>query len=380
MLEFLTLQSKRRLEKKYLAYDSTSVTSTSELIKKAKYGINKDQNNLPQKNLLILFGEKSLLPVCYRIIPGNITDIGTIKNLITDIEFLKLANIKFVMDRYLFSVKNMNYLFENGYKFLLPLKKNINFVSPMLEIARTEIKNFEHYDDFHLIQSMTFKSKWPVSHIKNKSKQTDYEYKDIYIHIYYEEQKASSEIASFKCELAAARKGIVKGKFEKESHKQLVKKYLKVSHDLDDNIKIGYNTAAIQKQTDNFGYFILLSNYIANSEEALEIYRKRDTVEKAFLNLKNRLEMEGSMVHSETSLEGKSFIHFLSLIFISYVHNHMASNHMYKNDTMQSLFDKLDCIEIFDYAGQPIQYCEITAKQLEIYKRLEIDPPNQNTV
>ena len=68
----------RRAEREYLAFDTTSISSYSELIKQAKYGKNKEGDVLPQINLGPLYGEKSRLPVYYRKMAGNTLDVVTI--------------------------------------------------------------------------------------------------------------------------------------------------------------------------------------------------------------------------------------------------------------------------------------------------------------
>lgn len=73
-LEFFRRKSTRRLEKEYLVYDTTSISSFSELIDHVKYGYNKDLKQLPQVNLALVFGETSMLPVYFLKLPGNIPD------------------------------------------------------------------------------------------------------------------------------------------------------------------------------------------------------------------------------------------------------------------------------------------------------------------
>ena len=60
----------------------------------------------------------------------------------------------------------------------------------------------------------------------------------------------------------------------------------------------------------NYGYFSLLSNSIKDPLEALEIYRSKDLIEKAFGNLKERLNMRRTSVSSDESLDGKLFVQF----------------------------------------------------------------------
>ena len=97
-LEFFKRQSRRRQEKEYLAYDTTSVSSYSEYIKAVRHGKNKDNNGLPQVNMALIFGEESCLPVYYRVIPGNITAVMTIRKLIKNIDYweLRVCTIKII--------------------------------------------------------------------------------------------------------------------------------------------------------------------------------------------------------------------------------------------------------------------------------------------
>ena len=84
-----------------------------------KYGNNKDHDPLPQLNLALLFGENSRLPVYYRKLPGNISDVKTIQNLLADIDFLQIGKVKLVMDRGFYSENNINALYQKHYKAAL---------------------------------------------------------------------------------------------------------------------------------------------------------------------------------------------------------------------------------------------------------------------
>jgi hypothetical protein len=53
-LEFFRRQTKRRQEREYLAYDTTSVSSWSQHIKAVRYGNNKEGDNLPQVNMAVI--------------------------------------------------------------------------------------------------------------------------------------------------------------------------------------------------------------------------------------------------------------------------------------------------------------------------------------
>lgn len=136
--------------------------------------------------------------------------------------------------------------------------------------------------------------------------------------------------------------------------------------------RISHNQEAIDAHMKKFGYFVLLSNHIADANTGISIYRNKDVVEKTFCNLKNRLDMKRTKVSSEEALEGKLFVQFVALIYISYIHKIMLKNDLYKNYSIASLLDEIDVIEIFNYSGKKIHFSEITKKQHDILRCFDI--------
>jgi transposase len=145
-LDFLRRQAKRRADDEYLFYDSTSISSYSEQLKQAKFGKNKDGDNLAQINLALLFGQASGLPVYYRKLPGNITDVMTIENLLSGIDYLDLKKVKIVMDRGFYSEKNINELYRKHYKFVIGARVSLKFIQDQLKTERADFDKRENYN------------------------------------------------------------------------------------------------------------------------------------------------------------------------------------------------------------------------------------------
>jgi transposase len=108
---------------------------------------------------------------------------------------------------------------------------------------------------------------------------------------------------------------------------------------------------------------------------ALAIYRNKDLVEKAFGNLKERLNMRRTLVSSEKSLDGKLFVQFVALIYLSYIKKQMQDQNLFKAYTLQGVLDQLDVIECFKHPGKKLRMGEILSKQLELYSKLGVLPP-----
>jgi hypothetical protein len=48
---------------------------------------------------------------------------------------------------------------------------------------------------------------------------------------------------------------------------------------------------------------------------------------------------------------------------------------LFKDYTLQSLIDRLAVIECFEYSNQSLKAGEITEKQKQLYKDLQVNPP-----
>ncbi|SFE98934.1 IS1634 family transposase, partial [Trichococcus pasteurii] len=132
---------------------------------------------------------------------------------------------------------------------------------------------------------------------------------------------------------------------------------------------------AITQAEKDYGFFALISNEIKDPIAALDLYRNKDIVEKAFGNLKERLNLRRTAVSSESSLEGKLFVQFIALIYLSYIKKQMSEKELYKNYTMQELLDELDIIEAFENPGSALRVGEVTKKQSQLYNTLGVVPP-----
>ena len=113
--EFFRRQIKRRSETEYLAYDTTSISSYSQVLKQVKYGHNKEDKILPQINLAMVYGEESRLPVYYRKLAGNISDVKTITQLLRQLDQMRMTKVRLVKDRGFYSRAKINELMKKHY-------------------------------------------------------------------------------------------------------------------------------------------------------------------------------------------------------------------------------------------------------------------------
>lgn len=371
---FFRLQAKRRVEKEFLAYDTTSVSSYSQCLRQVRYGKNKDHEHLPQINLALLFGQQSRLPFYYRKLPGNIPDVKTLKKLLVDMNTLGYEKVKVVLDRGFFSAANLNGLYKQHMKFLIAAKLSLKIVKEQLDSVRDEVRNWKNYSQDYHLYTYSVPVTWDYVQDRPYKGDTIKAKRRMYLHLYFSPERALEAETSFNTRMAQLQNELESGQRHPD-HEKLYAKYFEVKTTPVRGIKVIANDEAMAEAKRNYGYFALLSNEVKDAVTALEVYRNKDSVEKAFSNLKDRMSMRRLAVSSEKSLEGKLFVQFIGLIFVSYITKKMQENRLFRNHTLQEILDDLDIIECFEVPTQKLQVGEATKRQLELYIKLGVDPP-----
>ena len=371
---FFRLQGKRRLEQEYWVYDTTSFSSFSEALKQVQYGYNKEHDKLPQFNLALVFGEQSNLPFYYRKLAGNIPDVKTVKALLSDLDDLGLTKAKLVMDKGFFSLDNINGLMKERLKFLIAAKTSLSLIKKELEQVYDDFRTFEFYNEDHQLYSTTVKAVWSYAQERPYKGDILEEKRRVYIHFYYNIDRATEDQKSFDRRLMRLKHELLSGKRDPENESQY-NKYFTVKNTPVRGVQVMVNEDAVKKAKRYYGFFALLSNEKMDSITALELYRNKDLVEKAFGDLKERLNLRRSLVSSEQCLNGKLFVEFVALIILSYLKKQMQLNKLVKDFTIIGLLDKLDVIECFERPGHKLSVGEMIDKQRQLYLDLDILPP-----
>ena len=372
--EFFRLQGRRRMENEFWAYDITSISSCSECLRQIQYGKNKEDDRLPQLNLALVFGETSCLPFYYRKLAGNIPDVRTVKTLLAELDILGYSKVKLVMDRGFYSEENLNALFREHVKFLIAGRMSLSFIQQNLEPLYEQFRSYDHFNDKYELYCHTVQAEWNYRQYRPYRGDTVSEPRRIYVHYYYNIDRAAEEEKAFDRRLITLKSELESGKRIPE-HETWYRRFFEVKTTPKRGVKAAIKAEAVARKKRWFGFFALLTNETMDAPTALELYRNKDLVEKAFGNLKERLNMRRTLVSSEQSLEGKLFVEFIALIYLSYVKKRMQDTGMFKDYTLQSALDKLDVIECFEHPGQRLLVGEILEKQRKIYEAMDVQAP-----
>jgi transposase len=365
---FLSIWLKNILEKDYLCYDITSISSYAKHNEYTRFGYNRDNESLEQINVAMLFGQKSCLPAYYRRLPGNITDVSTLKTTMQSLDFLGANSMHLVLDRGFYSITNIDELYSKQYKFTIAIPTGRNWIEKYLDKHHQNIASPQNYlmtGENEALYVTTELHKWG-----KKSHRA-------YLHIYYNAERAAEEFDSFTRKLIGFRDEVIAGK-RIEEHEELYDRYLIIKETPQRGLRVSFNDMKIQKYRKKYcGFFCIMSNKIKNAGEALEVYRTKDVVEKSFDDLKNHLDMKRLRVHTATAMDCRLFLQFIALIYTSAIRNVLRADEKLKHLTTREVLEELETISKIKYSNRYGQlFTEATSFQQHILKTFNVEIPS----
>lgn len=374
-MSFFRKQGRRRIEQEYWAFDITSISSYSTLLRQIKNGRNKEHDPLPQLNLALLFGEKSMLPFYYRKLPGNITDVTTVRQLMREFDVMGYRKVKVILDRGFYSKSNIDLLYKNHQKFAVGVKLSLQYVKDILDEERENLKSWPNLQTQFGVYGTCRMFDWEYECQRPYKQDVIKEKRRAYLHLYYNPEKAVRDEMEANTHMTKLHNDLQDGDLKDYRAKDYAK-YFHMTETPKRGRKVTPRGDVMRERAKNYGYFALLTNEVKDPYEALALYKSKEVVEKAFGNLKDRLNFRRMQVSSELSLNGKIFVEFIALIYLSYVKKQMLEAKLFNKWTMQGLLDDLDTIELLEAPGYGRVLGEITQKQAGVYKALGVAPPS----
>lgn len=326
--------------KGYFAMDITSVSSYSEFIDFVQWGYNRDGEDLPQINLLMLTSEETHLPVYYRILSGALKDVSSLRESLDNFRLLKARTVRMVMDKGFYSEPNVDAMYAAHYRFSI----GVPFTSK-LAVSAVEENRADMDSHNNLIQIGD-------NEVYATTKLTKWKGHRCYIHTYYDSLKAELENKKFIHRLKGCYDELVSGK-ECAENRSFYARFFIIKDFPKRGRRVQYNEEAIREHRQNtIGWFVLISNDVKDATEALRLYRAKDAVEKNFDNLKNSLDMKRLRIHSNESMSGRIFIQFVALILVAFLQRILDETGYSKNHNLQEVFSELKPIHQVSVEGQ----------------------------
>ena len=318
--------------RRFWALDSTSISTYSKYLD-AKFGHNKQEENIPQINIVLLTDQKTGRPLYYSRFNGSIPDISTVSFTFDNLLHIGARSFVAVMDRGYYSNDNLNEILSCGYHFLIciPLDKVDTFKDVLLEAAQAFICG-DKYES--AIDENVFTKKI-VYEYKNKGKKLK---KDLFVHVFYDQERAGAVTKHIQKRRVEVMKMLKEHMTLDGNNQSFAKKYLIQ----EENGLIRINNEAFQEANSKAGIFVCVSDCIGEGKQAFYGYKDRRTVEDCFNDLKVKMSCDRFNTSSEESLPGKCFVEFIALSL------HMRIEYLLRKMKDNGVKVEYDCTGIED--------------------------------
>jgi transposase len=197
-----------------------------------------------------------------------------------------------------------------------------------------------------------------------------------WLHVFYNAERGANAFDRFTRELIGYRDELLSGK-PVEDHEESYQRYLVVRDTPKRGLKVDFNEEEIRKRRKRHsGFFCILSNKVKTPEEALEIYRRKDVVENCFDDLKNHLDMKRLRVHSASAMDGRLFLQFLALVYVSAIRAVTQADEKLRYMTVREVMEEMETLARIKYSSRYGQvFTETTPIQRQIMDAFAIELP-----
>ncbi len=281
-------------EDENILFDATHIFNQSSNLGINQLGYNSSNKDDLQINLLYAFSETEQAPSYYRILPGNVKDVRAFK---LSLEESGLRNAIIVADKGFYSEKNVSFLDEEKFKYILPLRRN----NKKINYTKIRTGNKKEFTGNFLFENRVI---WYVSKINNGKK----------IVTFLDERLKTKETEDY---------------------------FIRI-----ENNHMNYTKDDFHESEHSFGTLSILTNL---NNSALEFiykkYKSRLQIETMFDALKNTLESDKTYMRGERELESWFFINHISLICYYKIYKILIKNEILKRLTPKDLLLYLSLIK-----------------------------------
>lgn len=371
-------------EKEMLSFDATEIASNAAEISYAQWGVGKEGGYQKQVGLILLMGHKTHMPVLFRVLPGNITDVTTVQDMLFRFDTLSDEHRVFgaVVDRGYFSLANLARFVDAGSRVIMAAKTNVKWIRDAIDKSVSDL--YSHAT--HIPGDSCWGCTVPV-----EPKFDDGIKRKLWVHVYRSDLKSHNENTQFYNDLMDFEREWLNWtpKFKGETVKTCylrnspMMKYFIPDCGIPGVSPLVEDYNAIDSATRYFGIFCNVTTMECSARDALSTYRTRDLIEKAFKSGKSDLQLDVSRSHNDSTLEGRFVVGFVALSILTRLRTIMKEDSLVKTAkefkrmqplgneiTFNELKNSLSAVSVV-YDNEGIGHWEeVTQKQHMIAARL----------
>lgn len=304
----------------------------------------------------IYFSTKNNVPLCYKL-----------SNMATGREFgdydvlpQSFTRLSSFLDEEGGNAINPALIAYANTNIIVRTRPDNEFVSAMIERAEPTMTNPENYRTLFGIPLFI---ETYMHHVNGKK---------FYVHIFFDPNKAVSDLSSFITIINMCRYEIEAGR-PVESHQDMYDRYLIVTEE-GGRIKVEHNSEAILHHNKYLGYSAIISNFTRNPSTAMVPFLQRRTVISMFENMYNDYDNTALNLYNETNRLSRIFIQFIALILRLETENTMSDKKLNKTMSYKEMIEELTSIKSVKVPGlkRPLQ-TELSEIQIRILSAFDLD-------
>lgn len=381
--DFFNRRISRLPENELMSFDATEIGTEACNISYAKFGHGKEGGYQKQVGLVLLVGHDSKMPVLFRVLPGQITDVTTVPDMLFRFGEITENRRVFgaVVDRGYFSLENIAKFCDACSRVIMAAKTDSAWIREAFEKAYNA-------DLWSSETRIPGRDCWGVT-IPCEPPFKDGKKRKVWVHVFRSDEKTLIENSSFFNSLDKFETDWLSWRAKDEDEdcpflkSPLMKFYVSGTGEPGKS-KPNRNHAAINEASRYFGLFCNVTTMECTAEEALSSYHVRDLIEKTFKGGKSGAGMDIVRAHSDDVMEGRFIVGFVAMTILNEIYRQMRKSTqvvgkdgtistvrpLIEEMTFNLMKNKLSTPRVvFDSKGKA-RWMEVTKLQHEIARRL----------
>lgn len=304
----------------HLIVDLTAIYSQTENASYPTLGRNSQNEYLPQINMLLLFSKDKNKPIYFRLLPGSIVDISSIKLTLEESE---INNAVFVGDKAFYSESNVISIRSFVSRYILPLRRNLT----MIDYSPTKSNTKKSFDGHFFFEERVI---W----YKEKK------HNDNRIILFLDESLKLSEQRGFLERIKA------------ETSEFTIEDF--------------------HEKENTFGTISIITNTTYSAEEVYSYLKSRLNIECAFDTFKNTLDADKTYMRTDHHFQGWCFINFLSLYLYYSIYGLLLSNKLLNKFSPKDIIMHFSKVHKIKLSNKEI-ITEIPKKVRDLIEKMKLD-------
>lgn len=357
---------------KSLIHDTTSLSTYSDRLDEGEWGYNRDKEKLKQINMALVASEENLLPLWYRILPGSIPDVSSLKLTGEILKSLGLNDFSYSLDRGYYSNQNLQDMLDMNIDFTIGIPLHITKAK---EIIKSNYKSLLSTKNSFLCNGKRMRSIDCIFNVEMPNKTT----RELNGTLFYSPDKHELSAAHFEKVILELEEKANRNEFKiandakkwiSDNATSKLAAYLGVKK-IDEKWRVTRKPNIMNKTIQNFGLFLVVSSLNKMSpEQTLNNYRCRDVAEKIFNIVKNDVGEKRIKTGKSKSVHGRLFIAFIATILRAAFQNKLKEANLLNKYSVNEAIALLAKIKEIELNNEIVRVGEIPKKTRIIQKAI----------